>query len=155
MLLAKALLAVLADMHHRPANANELEAVAAIAETVDSERPVFGSALEDAVVMLEMAERESNFRRTAIGDRGSSFGPWQLQRVDVSLAQQWRPAAAIAYARLRVSVRECPESPLAIYVSGSCGNRAGRRVSAFRMREVERLVASVESEDAETEEATR
>ena len=154
MLLAKALIAMLADMHHRPANTNELEAVAAISATVDPEHPVFGSALEDAAVMLEMAERESNFNRAAVGDHGRALGPWQLQHVPARLATEWRPAAAITYARLRVSAEQCPDAPLAVYASGSCSNRGGRRVSAFRMREVSLMLSSVEVADSE-EEATR
>ena len=124
----------------RPANVVEREIVSAISSVVDEANPIFGDVETDEVVLLETAWRESGFDLLAAGDEGRSHGAYQLQRVAHGLSA--REQTKIAYARLRDSARQCGAGTpwaLAGYLSGSCTNRGGRKLSAFRLAEAARL----------------
>lgn len=148
------LLLLIESLTHRPANAEERSIASAIVSVVDPVRPVFGDADTDAAVMLETAWRESYFLPGKVGDRGKSFGYWQLQRVDPSIMGDVHEQAAVAYERIRYSVKRCGTgaNAMAAYVSNSCTNRGGQRLSAFRMAEARRMVGAVHTVEVVAEE---
>ena len=91
-------------------------------------------------MLLVTSHQESRFRANAVGDGGRSLGAFELQGVRPVDAFDVRTAARLAYSRLRESAKVCPAAPLAFYVSGDCHNRTGRRMSAYRMRMVRRVL---------------
>jgi hypothetical protein len=157
------LLIMVESLQHRPANDDERELANEIVHVVDErvveaqEDPAFGTMEMDEAVMIEMAWRESTFKRNAVGDHGRSIGYFQMQRLPKSILKDAHRQAVIAYDRLRDSAKSCGHSaPLAKYASGNCAH--GRELSAFRMREARHLVsvASAElSRRTENEGATR
>jgi len=116
-----------------------------IASVLDAAHPIFDSVEKDAAVMATMAYYESTLGRFVVGDGGVAHCAYQLHGAPSRVLWDLHTCTALAYARLRASAVQCPDAPLAIYVSGSCTNRGGRRVSVYRMREAERVQASAEA----------
>jgi hypothetical protein len=139
LLLALRSLVPANDFEFRPGCAEPV--AGAIAEAVTAENsPIFASLEIDEAVLLVIAREESRFRRDAVGDGGKSLGVFELKGTSRHDAFDLRAAARIAYARLRESAAACPDAPLAVYASGSCTNRTGRRISAQRMAEARKVV---------------
>jgi hypothetical protein len=143
------LLYLIQSLQHRPANADEQELANEIVQVVESQdEPSFGGVDMDETVMLEMAFRESGFKRNAIGDHGHSLGYFQLQRVPRSILKDAHKQASTAYSRLQDSAKSCGQSaPLAKYASGNCGH--GRVLSRFRMGEARRFFVKAKKAQAE------
>ncbi len=118
-----------------------------IASVVDVAHPIFESAQKDAAVMAATAYFESSLGRNVIGDGGYAHCAYQLHGAPSRVLWDLHACTTLAYARLRASAAQCPDAPLAIYTSGSCTNRGGRRVSVYRMREAERVQASAEASE--------
>lgn len=98
----------------------------------------------EARILMSIAAHESGFRPDVVGcrvlgDGGRAFGAWQIhprssrERRDACAIGT---AARLALARVRESVERCSHLPaperLAVFASGSCGNRGGRAASRAR-----------------------
>jgi hypothetical protein len=98
----------------------------AIAEATERSAPLFpgpeGRARTTAL-LVAVAYHESRFRPDVVGDRGRSFGLFQLQRGGASNVDP-AVAAPRALASLRASMRACRDHPederLAAYALGRC-----------------------------------
>lgn len=133
-----------------PKRASAQNVAAAIVSVVDLERPIFGSGLMDAGVLVEMGYRESRWMPALTGDHHRSLCEYQLQNAPIRVMWDINLCTKIAYERLRASARDCTDAPLAIYAGGSCRNRTARRISDARMAEAARIeVAAAETNEDE------
>ncbi|HEU4411694.1 MAG TPA: transglycosylase SLT domain-containing protein [Polyangiaceae bacterium] len=117
----------------------------AIAEAAERSEPLFPGSdgrTHTAALLVAVAYHESRFDPKAVGDKGRSFGLFQLQRGGAS---NFTPAVAArrSLAFLRSSRNACRDRPederLAAYVSGRCDR--GLEASRARMRLGRSLVA--------------
>jgi hypothetical protein len=97
----------------------------------------------EAAVLVVMAWEEARLIPDAIGDGGKARCAYQLWGAPLSVLRDLRQCTEIAYARLMASWAACPESPIAMYASGSC--KRGTRLSARRMAKAFALLSSVDS----------
>lgn len=104
--------------------------------------PVLGDAQHTAALLLVIAFRESSYRADVVGDGGRSCGLFQSACASTKLRDPVGQTK-IAIGNIRRSITACPDAILAPYASGTCGNVAGRRISASRVAEMQRLVALV------------
>jgi hypothetical protein len=96
----------------------------------------------EAAVLVVMAWEESRLIPNAIGDHGRARCAFQLQHASVDVLTDLRKCVEVAHDRLVASAEACPDAPLAVYASGSCG--LARKLSARRMALAERLLLLVE-----------
>lgn len=113
-------------------------------ELAASEHALFegpDGARRTAALLVAVAYRESAFRQDAIGDHGSSRGPFQIQT-----DHDWRDIRATtleAMRILRLSLTTCEgpiEERLSLYATGTCDSAAGRRISRDRFSLARRLL---------------
>ena len=126
----------------------------AIVRVVDAEHPIFGSALRDAAVLVEMGYRESRWMPMQIGDGFRSLCEYQLQQAPIQVLWDLDLCTKLAYGRIRHSAETCLDSPLAVYAGGSCENKTAMRVSRARLVEALRLEQVVWPDDV-SEQTTR
>jgi len=95
----------------------------------------------EAAVMVETAWQEGRLIPNAIGDHGRARCVYQLWGAPLSVLTDLRDCVERAHDRLVASAEACPDAPLAVYASGSCGR--ARKLSARRMRAAAALLARV------------
>ena len=98
-----------------------------------------------AALLVTMAGRESGYRLGAVGDGGRARGPFQVHTSTPPAT--WAEAVNAYLPIVKRSMRACPEHPLAVIASGTCGNRAGRAISAARILEAKRVYAAAPWKD--------
>lgn len=123
----------------------------AIARVVSSERPIFrddDDKRKTSALVIAVAYRESGFVLGAVGDGGHSFCAMQIHDSSGGSRALLEDADACirkGLAMLRISVRACPEHPIAWYASGprGCENARAQRISRDRTSIAQRLVREV------------
>jgi hypothetical protein len=99
---------------------------------------VHASGVETCVsLFVTHSFRESGWRLDAVGDNGTSFGPFQDKLLGHK-PRTWEEATA-HFGRLLKRASVC-ETPLEMLASGHCGAGAGRDISTARVREAERVL---------------
>jgi len=98
-----------------------------------SERPVFGSPMRCAAVLVAIAYHESRFDPRAIGDGGRSISPWQISKhwkPGTTLAEQAQRAVSLLEESRRICHGMPPDEQLGWYCSGGaiCGRPASSRI---------------------------
>lgn len=110
------------------------------------ETPLTKDPRLDALVFIETAWRETEYDMTKIGDHGLAQCALQVHVHGKSL-DGWTPKEVRENAHkcvhtamhiMKYSFRICHHYPLAPYASGTCTNKAGIRISNFRMMEVQK-----------------
>lgn len=109
----------------------------------ESKSTVFANKEQDAAMMLIQAWEESRFKANAVGDHGQALCAYQLHNAPKRVLTSMWLCTTLAYQRLRLSVKACPDSPLAPYIGG-CGNRTARARSEYRLKEAVRLLEAVQ-----------
>jgi hypothetical protein len=134
----------------------------AIASRVQSEPPLWREDLDrrkTAALLLAVAFRESSLRADAVGDRvrgqPTSYCAFQIHLpFGAKTAEGWTgpellqdPDSCVVAALgiIRVSMRMCPEHPLAFYAEGprGCASRRAQAISKDRVSIAQWLVRSV------------
>jgi len=123
----------------------------AISDAVESERALCAGEdgkLRTAALMVAVSYRESGFDIGAVGDGGHSFGAFQNHDSSggtKALLGDADAQARKALAMLRISLRSCPEHPIAWYAGGprGCASPHAQRVSADRVAVAKRVFAEV------------
>ena len=110
--------------------------------------------LRTVSTMTAVSFRESGFVDTAVGDHGESFGAFQQNSASGGSRELLgHPLAQARMARrwLGLSVRACPEYPIAHYASGpgGCTNARAQRISRDRMS-IAAKIAKLPSESVAT-----
>ncbi len=138
----------------------------AIADVVDTERPLFArddDKTRTAAWMVAIAYRESTFDNGAVGDNGSSACAFQINVGRGRTLEGWSsedlradPArcVSVAYRMLRQSVRIDPAFPLAFYARGpgyrsEKAKRLSRDRLALATRTRDAVLLAVREESAE------
>ena len=132
-------------------NRDHQELGGAIARVVDSERPIFkddDDKRKTTALVLAVAFRESGFILGAVGDGGHSYCAMQIHDSNGGTRELLTNADACirkGLSTLRISVRVCPEHPIAWYASGpaGCANARAQRISRDRTSIAQRLVREV------------
>lgn len=128
------------------------EFATAVAQEV-TENPLSKDIRFDALVYIEMAWQESAYKEEAIGDYGDARCSLQVHVLGAS-PDGWTPKEVSADAHkcvhtaayiMQYSFKICRKHPLAPYASGSCTNRAGIRISDYRMWHAHRAYEKMKS----------
>lgn len=146
---------VLAAMTTLVPGRDHAELGSAIAQVVESERPLFAKDADrrrTAALVVAVAFRESTFMVDAVGDDGKSFCALQIHRSSGGSKELLTdPEACVrkGLEMLRISFRICPKSPIAWYASGprGCTSPRAQRISRDRMAIAARLYKTVRVED--------
>lgn len=121
-----------------------------LGEAITAEIETLGPLLADdvdggrsAAIAVETAWSESRFDMAAKGDGGASWCAFQIHIGNRKTREGWTgkelaadptKCARVGYRMLKHSFTACPKHPLAVYVSGNCDSKAGRAISARRMK---------------------
>lgn len=144
-LILKVLVMMGALSPHRPSD--DLVAVAIASACLAGESPYADDAdrVKCSSVLVSIAFREGSFQPHVIGDKGASYGTWQINLPGKAktiegwsgplLLDDTQAAARVALRMVRESFRICPAAPLSFYAEGprGCTSPRGQRISADRM----------------------
>jgi hypothetical protein len=138
----------------------------AIATRAEAEPPLFKEdedRRKTMALLVAVAFRESSLRHDAVGDhvkgKPTSFCAFQIHLpAGRKTAEGWtgedlledpNKCVTAAYRMLRISVRKCPDHPIAWYAEGpgGCASRRAQRISRDRVLLARRLVKKVEVEE--------
>jgi hypothetical protein len=95
----------------------------------------------EAAMLVELAWEESAFTANAVSKDGRDLCAYQLRDAPKSVLTDLEECTELAIEKLRISVKGCPNAPLAIYARGSCSDMKGRWFSWWRMGKVKRIEA--------------
>lgn len=145
---------VLAAMATLAPGRDHEELGSAIAQVVESERPLFAKDTDrrrTAALVVAVAFRESTFVADAVGDNGRSFCALQIHSSSGGSAALLKdPEACVrkGLEMLRTSLRLCPKSPIAWYARGprGCEMPKAQRISRDRMAIAKHLYKNVRVE---------
>jgi hypothetical protein len=104
--------------------------------------------VHEAAMLVELAWEESAFTANAVSKDGHDLCAYQLRDAPRSVLTDLGWCTDLAIERLRVSVQNCPNAPLAIFSRGSCNSSRGRWFSEWRMRKVRRIEVVIAKEIA-------
>jgi|GEM_PF-1427056 len=143
----------------------------AIASRVEAEAPLFkgdDDRKKTSALLVAMAFRESSLRPDAVGDhvagKPTSFCafqvhlPWGKKTAEgwsgPDLVEDPEKCVSAALSLVRMSMRACPDHPIAVYASGplGCANSRAQRISRDRLAIAQRLVRDVRVTEPATEE---
>ncbi len=140
----------------------------AIATRVEAEQPLFKGdtdRLKTASLLLAISFRESTLRADAVGDmkhgKATSFCAFQINLpfgkktaegwTGDDLVQDPDKCVTAAMHMIRVSMKICPEHPLAFYAEGprGCTSKRAQAISRDRLAIAQRLVRDVKVTEEE------
>lgn len=120
----------------RVAPNDQLAAAISDAVDADTEEPLTGSRAGDAMLMTIWSWHEARYKGCVSGDKGKSWGNFQLGGYPIAIACADADAARIWLRMAHTSARSCraldADARLAELASGSCSR--GRALSRRRMR---------------------
>lgn len=119
-----------------------------IVKVVDESPALFPDDLDKrktTSLLFSIAKRESNLNPEAIGDHGTSFCHFQINKSiggSEDLLKDAYKCTRKAFDFLQYSIKLCPRYPVAVYASGhtACDNNRAQRISNDRMNLAKWLV---------------